>query len=86
MITHVRKLEDARHINCQKAGNGAASRTSIALTHRGRAAHDADTEALRDLLAGHRPFAEWHCEPGRPARLWDSEAPPGVMPTACVKH
>lgn len=33
-------------------GNGTASPTSVSLTHRGRAALDAYTAALRDLLAG----------------------------------
>jgi hypothetical protein len=35
-----------------KTGNGPASRTSVALTNRGRAALDAYTETLRGLLNG----------------------------------
>ena len=50
LITHLRKLEDAGYVTTEKTGNGPASRTSIALTHRGRAALDAYTQALRDLL------------------------------------
>ena len=50
LITHLRKLEDARYISTSKTGNGVASLTSVTLTRRGRAALDAYTEALRDLL------------------------------------
>jgi DNA-binding transcriptional ArsR family regulator len=52
LITHLRKLEDAGYLSSEKTGNGVASRTSVALTNRGRAALDAYTEALRDLLDG----------------------------------
>jgi DNA-binding MarR family transcriptional regulator len=52
LITHLRKLEDAGYVNTEKTGSGVASRTSVALTNRGRAALDAYTVALRDLLAG----------------------------------
>ncbi len=52
LITHLRKLEDAGYLDTEKTGNGAASRTAVALTSRGRAALDAYTGALRDLLAG----------------------------------
>jgi DNA-binding MarR family transcriptional regulator len=52
LITHLRKLEDAGYLSSEKTGNGVASRTSVALTDRGRAALDAYAEALRDLLAG----------------------------------
>jgi DNA-binding MarR family transcriptional regulator len=52
LITHLRKLEDAGYISTEKTGNGASSQTSVTLTHRGRAALDAYTKALRDLLAG----------------------------------
>jgi len=52
LITHLRKLEDADYVSTAKNGNGVASRTSVALTSRGRAALDAYTVALRDLLAG----------------------------------
>jgi DNA-binding MarR family transcriptional regulator len=52
LITHLRKLDDAGYIETEKTGNGAASRTSVALTVRGRAALAAYTAALRDLLAG----------------------------------
>jgi DNA-binding MarR family transcriptional regulator len=52
LITHLRKLEDAGYLDTEKTGNGAASRTAVALTSRGRAALDADAGALRDLLGG----------------------------------
>ncbi len=52
LITHLRKLEEAGYVHSEKTGNGVASRTSVALTHRGRAALDAYTEALRELLGG----------------------------------
>ena len=52
LITHLRKLEDAGYIGTEKSGNGAASRTTVALTRRGRSALDRYTAALRDLLAG----------------------------------
>jgi hypothetical protein len=41
-----------RYIDSEKTGNGVASRTSVALTGRGRTALDTYTAALRDLLAG----------------------------------
>ncbi len=50
LITHLRKLEEAGYIDTEKTGNGAASRTSVALTRRGRAAFEIYTAALRDLL------------------------------------
>jgi DNA-binding MarR family transcriptional regulator len=52
LITHLRKLEDAGYIGTEKTGNGAASCTTVALTHQGRTALDTYTTALRDLLAG----------------------------------
>jgi DNA-binding MarR family transcriptional regulator len=52
LITHVRKLEDAGYLTSEKTGNGTASRTSIGLTGRGRAALDDYTAALRGLLGG----------------------------------
>ena len=52
LITHLRKLEDGGYLSIEKTGNGVASRTSVALSNRGRAALDNYTAALRDLLAG----------------------------------
>jgi DNA-binding MarR family transcriptional regulator len=52
LITHLRKLEDAGYINTEKTGNGPASRTTVALTQKGRTALDTYTISLRDLLAG----------------------------------
>jgi DNA-binding MarR family transcriptional regulator len=52
LITHVRKLEDAGYLTSEKTGNGTASRTSIGLTGRGRAALEAYKAELRGLLGG----------------------------------
>jgi DNA-binding MarR family transcriptional regulator len=52
VITHLRKLEEAGYLSSEKTGSGVASRTSVELTNRGRAALDAYTQALRDLLDG----------------------------------
>ena len=52
LITHLRKLEDAGYLDTEKAGNGASSRTAVALTRHGRTALDAYTAALRGLLEG----------------------------------
>jgi DNA-binding MarR family transcriptional regulator len=50
LLTHLRKLEEAGYLTSEKTGNGTASRTSVALTNRGRAALEAYTENLRALL------------------------------------
>jgi DNA-binding transcriptional ArsR family regulator len=52
LITHLRKLEDAGYLSTEKSGNGAASLTTVALTHDGRTAFDVYTATLRDVLAG----------------------------------
>ena len=52
LIIHLRKLEDADYLTTNKTGNGAASKTTVALTTRGRAALDTYTQTLRDLLDG----------------------------------
>ena len=52
LITHLRKLEDADYLTSDKTGSGPASRTSVALTHRGRGALETYTVALRRLLNG----------------------------------
>jgi DNA-binding MarR family transcriptional regulator len=52
LITHLRKLEDADYLSSEKTGSGPASRTSVALTSRGRAALDKYTGTLRSLLNG----------------------------------
>jgi DNA-binding MarR family transcriptional regulator len=52
LITHLRKLEEARYVRTEKTGNGASSQTAVTLTRRGRMALDTYTETLRDLLAG----------------------------------
>ena len=52
LITHLRKLEDAGYLASEKTGSGVASKTTVALTGQGRAALDAYTRTLRDLLGG----------------------------------
>ena len=52
LIIHLRKLEEANYVSSEKTGNGAASKTTVALTHHGRAALDAYTRTLRGLLGG----------------------------------
>lgn len=52
LITHLRKLEDARYVQTDKTGNGASSQTAVTLTRLGRTALDTYTATLRDLLAG----------------------------------
>jgi DNA-binding MarR family transcriptional regulator len=52
LITHLRKLEDAGYLTSETTGNGRGSRTSIALTSQGRAALDAYTDTIRELLGG----------------------------------
>lgn len=43
-------FDDAGYLTSETAGNGRASRTTLALTDHGRAALDTYTKALRDLL------------------------------------
>jgi DNA-binding MarR family transcriptional regulator len=50
LITHLRKLEDVGYISTAKTGSGGASRTTVELTDRGRAALKAYTSTLRTLL------------------------------------
>jgi len=50
LITHLRKLEEAGYVGTEKSGNGASSRTSVALTRRGREALEEYAAALRGLL------------------------------------
>ncbi len=52
LITHLRRLEDAGYVTTEKTGNGSASLTTVMLTRKGRAALDAYTAALRQLIAG----------------------------------
>ena len=52
LITHLRKLEEAGYVTTVKTGHGIWSRTTVALTNRGRAALEDYTEALRRLLGG----------------------------------
>ena len=52
LIIHLRKLEEADYISSEKTKNGTAPKTTVTLTHQGRAALDAYTKALRGLLNG----------------------------------
>ena len=52
LITHLRKLEDARYLTSEKTWDGHGLATAVTLTTRGRAALEAYTEALRSLLGG----------------------------------
>jgi DNA-binding MarR family transcriptional regulator len=50
LITHLRKLEDAGYVSTHKNGSGVTARTSVALTHSGRAALEHYTTVVRRLL------------------------------------
>jgi DNA-binding MarR family transcriptional regulator len=52
LITHLRKLEEAGYVTTEKTGHGVWSKTTVRLTNQGRAALEAYTASLRDLLAG----------------------------------
>ncbi len=65
LITHLRKLEEVDYLASTKTGNGPASRTSVALTNRGRAALDEYTARLRSLLNGLQlQRSSWRCGTG----------------------
>jgi DNA-binding MarR family transcriptional regulator len=55
LITHLRKLEDAGYVTTEKNGSGVTARTSVALTHAGRAALERYTTVLRQLLDSASP-------------------------------
>jgi DNA-binding MarR family transcriptional regulator len=65
LITHLRKLEDAGYVSTQKNGAGVTARTSIALSHTGRAALDRYTTVLRQLLDSAYEDAELQLGEGR---------------------
>jgi DNA-binding MarR family transcriptional regulator len=50
LITHLRRLQEAGYVTTHKNGSGVTARTSVALTHGGRAALDRYTVTLRQLL------------------------------------
>jgi DNA-binding MarR family transcriptional regulator len=52
LIIHLRRLEEAGYLSSEKTQNGAQQRTTVTLTSQGRAALDAYTRALRNLLGG----------------------------------
>jgi DNA-binding transcriptional ArsR family regulator len=47
---HLKKLEEAEYLTSERVIDGVASRTSVALTSRGRMALNAYRDALRGLL------------------------------------
>jgi len=55
LITHLRKLEDAGYVQTERNGSGTTARTSVALTHGGRAALDNYTTVVRQLLDSASP-------------------------------
>lgn len=55
LITHLRKLEEAGYVRTEKTGGGVTARTSVELTHDGRAALERYTSVLRQLLDGVEP-------------------------------
>ena len=55
LITHLRKLEEVGYVRTEKTGGGATARTSVALTHSGRAALELYTTTLRGLLDSASP-------------------------------
>jgi len=52
LIIQLRKLEEAGYLSSEKTRNGSVQKTTVTLTHEGRAALDAYTKALRGLLNG----------------------------------
>jgi DNA-binding MarR family transcriptional regulator len=55
LITHLRKLEDAEYVTTVRTGAGVTARTSVSLTHDGRAALARYSAALRQLLDSATP-------------------------------
>jgi DNA-binding MarR family transcriptional regulator len=55
LITHLRKLQDSGYITTERNGSGVSARTSVTLTHSGRAALDTYTATLRTLLDSATP-------------------------------
>lgn len=50
LITHLRKLEDAKYVHSEKSGSGAASRTEVVLSPKGRQALNDYKATLRELI------------------------------------
>ncbi len=50
LITHLRKLQDAGYVMTERNGAGVTARTSVTLSHSGRAALDTYSAVLRQLL------------------------------------
>lgn len=52
LITHLRKLEEAKYVQTKKSGNGPSSRTKVILTPQGRQALDDYAVTLRAIIGG----------------------------------
>ena len=52
LITHLRKLEGADYVRTAKSGDGASSRTQVAITQRGRTALREYSAQLRKIIDG----------------------------------
>lgn len=52
LTTHLRRLEEARYVQVWRSGSGRTSRTTVALTTRGRLALATYREALTAILDG----------------------------------
>jgi DNA-binding transcriptional ArsR family regulator len=50
LITHLRKLQEAGYVTAERNGSGVTARTSVTLSHAGRAALENYTTVLRHLL------------------------------------
>jgi DNA-binding transcriptional ArsR family regulator len=50
LITHLRKLEDAKYVETVKSGRGVTARTSVSITRAGRLALEHYTAVVSDLL------------------------------------
>jgi DNA-binding MarR family transcriptional regulator len=55
LITHLRKLEEARYVSSTKTRADGAARTSVRLTRTGRAALEQYSDRLHQLLSPVRP-------------------------------
>ena len=71
LISRLRELDDAGYVRTEKTGSGARARTTVTLTHDGRAALDRYTTVLRHLPAG--AAREDHAAPGPDVRIGDAD-------------
>jgi DNA-binding MarR family transcriptional regulator len=71
LIIQLRKLEEAGYLASEKTRSGPTSKTTVALTGKGRTALSAYTQALRDLLSGF--------DTGADARASDADGDPAAF-------